>query len=189
MAAAAVFPSTLTVGQPLPSAGVVILDKGARKVVQLDTLYDKTKPLAIFTMPGAFTPTCEGTHFKSIKIEQYRALKCEVLIVTTDNIHALEKWKQSVLDLQLELVVPGLKMVSDYQHEFGKATGLISEPLPAMPTCLKRSSVVVIDGKVLHMNVEAAAKNCDASKGDKTLAQVEAAAKTQAAAAAIVANK
>lgn len=165
--AAALGTSSLKINQRLPDANVIILEKdkatglAARKMVPLNSLYDRTKPCVVFTFPAAFSPTCTGKHLPGIReyLDDFRKFECQVICVTTDNIHALENWQKSG---------PGLTMASDCNLEFGKATGLLNKENadPTLPPALKRSSIVVLEN-VVGVSVEASGKNCDISSGEK----------------------
>ena len=114
------------------------------------------KKVAIFALPGAFTPTCSAKHVPGY-VEQASALKAagidEVWCVSVNDAFVMGAWGR---DLQ---VAGKVRMMADGSADFSKATGLTLD-LSARGMGLRsnRYSMLVVDGVVKTLNVEAAGK-------------------------------
>ena len=114
------------------------------------------KTIAIFALPGAFTPTCSAKHVPGY-LENYPALKTagvdEIWCVSVNDAFVMGAWAR-------ELKTEGkVRMLGDGSAEFAKATGLTLD-LTARGMGLRsnRYSMLVKDGKVASLNVEAPGK-------------------------------
>lgn len=180
MAAAAVSSAkapAFAVGQPMPNPNVVVLKPNSegqlkRFIVPLHSLFNQAKNVIIHTFPAAFSPTCGGKHLPSVLEERakYKAHNIKVICITTDAIHATEKWNAT--DDQVA-------MASDINREFGKATNLldVADPDPTLGGAaypiLGRSSITIEGGIVTNINKEPRA-SCEVTKGDVALGQLSA---------------
>ncbi len=115
-----------------------------------------SKTIALFALPGAFTPTCSAKHVPGY-IEQYSALKAagvdEIWCVSVNDAFVMGAWAR-------ELGTAGkVRMLGDGSAEFAKATGLTLD-LTARGMGLRsnRYSMLVKDGVVRSLNVEAPGK-------------------------------
>ena len=114
------------------------------------------KKVAIFALPGAFTPTCSAKHVPGY-VEQAAALKAagidEVWCVSVNDAFVRGAWGR-------DLHVAGkVRMMADGSADFAKGTGLTLD-LTARGMGLRsdRYSMLVKNGKVASLNVEAAGK-------------------------------
>jgi peroxiredoxin len=112
------------------------------------------KTVALFAVPGAFTPTCSARHLPSFR-ENADALKAkgiDAIACTAVNDHfVMNAWakEQGVQDLII--------MLSDGSSEFAKAVGLDADFSKfGMGPRSKRYSMIVKDGVVESLNVEEA---------------------------------
>lgn len=114
------------------------------------------KTLAIFALPGAFTPTCSAKHVPGY-LEHYNDLKAagvdEIWCVAVNDAFVMGAWAR-------ELGTAGkVRMLGDGSADFTKAVGLTLD-LTARGMGLRsnRYSMLVKNGVVKSLNVEAPAK-------------------------------
>jgi peroxiredoxin len=116
----------------------------------------KGKRIAIFAVPGAFTPTCSAKHVPSY-IQKYDELKKagvdEIWCVSVNDAFVMGAWARD------QQTAGKVRMLADGSAEFAKATGLTLD-LTARGMGLRstRYSMLVKDGKVAAINVEAPGK-------------------------------
>jgi peroxiredoxin len=114
------------------------------------------KTLAIFALPGAYTPTCSAKHVPGY-LEHYNDLKAagvdEIWCVAVNDAFVMGAWAR-------ELGTAGkVRMLGDGSADFAKAVGLTLD-LSARGMGLRsnRYSMLVKNGVVQTLNVEAPAK-------------------------------
>jgi len=129
------------------------------------------KTVAIFGLPGAFTPTCSAKHVPGY-IEQAGALKAsgvdEVWCVSVNDAFVMGAWgrEQKTLDK--------VRMMADGSADFTKATGLTFDLTSrGMGVRSQRYSMLVKDGVVRSLNIEAPGK-FEVSDAQTLLAQAKA---------------
>ena len=129
------------------------------------------KTLAIFALPGAFTPTCSAKHVPGY-LEHYNDLKAagvdEIWCVAVNDAFVMGAWAR-------ELGTAGkVRMLGDGSADFTKAVGLTLD-LTARGMGLRsnRYSMLVKNGVVKSLNVEAPAK-FEVSDAATLLAQARA---------------
>jgi peroxiredoxin len=114
------------------------------------------KKIAIFGLPGAYTPTCSAKHVPGY-VAQYDALKAagvdEIWCVSVNDAFVMGAWGR-------DLKAGGkVRMMADGSADFAKATGLTLD-LTARGMGLRsnRYSMLVEDGVVKTLNVEGPGK-------------------------------
>ena len=128
------------------------------------------KTLAIFAVPGAFTPTCSAKHVPSY-LENADALKAagvdEIWCLSVNDPFVMGAWARD------QKSVGTIRMLADGDAAFAKATGLTLD-LNGKGLGLRsnRYSMLVKDGKVATLNVEAPGKY-EVSDGATLLAQAK----------------
>ncbi|TFY96208.1 peroxiredoxin [Ramlibacter rhizophilus] len=129
------------------------------------------KTIALFGLPGAFTPTCSAKHVPGY-IGHFDALRQagvdEIWCVSVNDAFVMGAWAR---DQKTEGKV---RMLGDGSAEFAKACGLTLD-LTARGMGLRsgRYSMLVRDGRVVTLNVEAPGK-FEVSDADTLLAQARA---------------
>lgn len=114
------------------------------------------KTIALFALPGAFTPTCSAKHVPGY-VEQFDALKSagidEIWCVSVNDAFVMGAWGR-------ELHTAGkVRMLGDGSADFTKATGLTLDlTTRGMGLRSNRYSMLVKDGKVANLNVEGPGK-------------------------------
>ena len=129
------------------------------------------KTIAIFAVPGAFTPTCSAKHVPSDR-QNADALKAagvdEIWCLSVNDAFVMGAWARD------QKTGGKIRMLADGDAAFAKATGLTLD-LNGKGLGLRsnRYSMLVKDGKVVTLNVEAPAK-FEVSDGATMLAQAKA---------------
>lgn len=110
------------------------------------------KTIAIFGLPGAYTPTCSGKHLPGF-VEKAAALKAagvdEIWCVSVNDAFVMGAWGRD------QQVAGKVRMMADGSADFARATGLTLD-LSARGLGLRsnRYSALVVDGVVRTLNVE-----------------------------------
>jgi glutaredoxin/glutathione-dependent peroxiredoxin len=130
------------------------------------------KTVAIFALPGAYTPTCSAQHVPGY-VAQAEALKAagvdEIWCVSVNDAFVMGAWGR-------ELGTAGkVRMMGDGSADFAKATGLTLDlGARGMGLRSQRYSMLVVDGVVKTLNVEAPGK-FEVSDAGTMLSQAKAA--------------
>jgi peroxiredoxin len=129
------------------------------------------KTIALFALPGAFTPTCSAKHVPGYveKFEQFKAAGVdEIWCLSVNDAFVMGAWARD------QHTHGKVRMLGDGSADFAKATGLTLD-LTARGMGLRsnRYSMLVKDGKVTHLNNEAPGK-FEVSDADTLLAQAKA---------------
>lgn len=129
------------------------------------------KTIALFAVPGAFTPTCSAKHVPSY-LANCDALKAagvdEIWCLSVNDPFVMGAWAR---DQKTEGKV---RMLADGDAAFAKAVGLTLDLNgKGMGLRSARYSMLVKDGKVVTLNIEAPGK-FEVSDGATMLAQAKA---------------
>ena len=114
------------------------------------------KTIALFALPGAFTATCSAQHVPGY-VEQFAALKAagvdEIWCVSVNDAFVMGAWAR-------QLATAGkVRMLADGSADFTRATGLTLDlTTRGMGLRSNRYSMLVKDGKVASLNIEAPGK-------------------------------
>jgi len=110
------------------------------------------KTVALFSVPGAFTPTCSAKHLPGF-VESADKLKAKgvdtIACISVNDVFVMSAWgkAQGVEDKVL--------MLADGNGEFTQAVGLNFDASGfGMGQRAQRYSMVVKDGAVTHLNIE-----------------------------------
>ena len=126
------------------------------------------KSIALFAVPGAFTPTCSAQHVPGY-VEKFADLKAagidEVWCLAVNDAFVMGAWARD------QKTAGKVRMLADGDAAFAKATGLTLD-LNGKGLGLRSSrySMLVKDGKVVTLNVEGPGK-FEVSGADTLLAQ------------------
>lgn len=143
---------TIQVGDKLPSVTFVKPTESGLEQVQSDAFFAGRK-VALFSVPGAFTPTCSARHLPGFveKIDELKAKGVdEVACTAVNDAFVMGAWAKSAgADGKVT-------MLSDGNGDFVKAVGLEMDGSKfGMGTRGQRFSMIVDDGVVKELNVEA----------------------------------
>ncbi len=130
----------------------------------------KGKTIAVFGLPGAYTPTCSAKHVPGY-VEHAAALKAkgvdEIWCISVNDAFVMGAWGR---DQRATGIV---RMMADGSADFTNAIGL---PLDltdrGMGVRSQRYSMLVKDGEVVQLNIEAPGK-FEVSNAETLLGQLE----------------
>jgi peroxiredoxin len=128
----------------------------------------KGKKIAIFALPGAFTPTCSAKHVPSY-IQNYEALKGkgvdEIWCLSVNDAFVMGAWSRD------QKAGGKIRFMADGSAEYSKKLGLTLDlTARGMGMRANRFSMLVDDGVVKTLNVEAPGK-FEVSGGDTMVKQ------------------
>ena len=141
---------SIKVGDHLPQAKFMTPSKDGPKPVSTDDVF-KGKRVALFAVPGAFTPTCDARHLPGY-VERAAELKGkgvdEIVCTSSNDVFVLDAWNKASGSEHVT-------MLADGNGDFAKAIGLDADFSGfGMGVRSKRYSMIVNDGVVESVNVE-----------------------------------
>ena len=114
------------------------------------------KTVAIFALPGAYTPTCSAQHVPGYvaKADELKAAGVdEIWCVSVNDAFVMGAWGRD------QKTLGKVRMMADGSADFAKATGLTLDlTARGMGLRSQRYSMLVVDGVVKTLNVEAPGK-------------------------------
>ena len=159
----------IKVGDKLPNTTFRVMTAEGPKPKTTDEVF-KGKKVALFAVPGAFTPTCSNLHMPSFlnNLAAFKAKGIDTVAVTAVNdAFVMKAWaEKSGGDGKIDFLADG-------SAEFAKG---IDMTLDASGNGLgirsKRYSMLVEDGVVKKINIEEAPGKCEVSGGQALLGQI-----------------
>ena len=142
---------TISVGDKLPDVTLVkATENGPEQVNAAE--YFKGKKVALFSVPGAFTPTCSARHLPGY-VEKADELKSkgvdEIVATAVNDAFVMGAWNNASGSNDIT-------MLADGNGDFAEAVGLTMDGSGfGMGKRGQRYSMVVEDGVVTQLNVEA----------------------------------
>ncbi|MBP2512501.1 peroxiredoxin [Sphingomonas sp. PvP018] len=142
---------TISVGDRLPNTTLVKATSDGPDQVESETFFAGRR-VALFAVPGAFTPTCSAKHLPGF-VEKEAALKAkgidEVACTSVNDAFVMAAWGKSA-------GAGDITLLADGNGDFAKAVGLTMDGSGfGMGTRSQRYSMIVNDGVVEQLNVEA----------------------------------
>ena len=143
---------TIQVGDHLPEATLrTMTAEGPQAKTTGDIFAGKT--VALFAVPGAFTPTCSARHLPGY-LDEAKALKAKgvdlIACVSVNDVFVMNAWGKD------QDVGDSVLMLADGNAAFTSAIGLELDASGfGMGKRSQRYSMVVKDGVVTQLNVEA----------------------------------
>jgi peroxiredoxin len=159
----------IKVGDRLPNAKFRVMSVEGPVWKTTDEIF-KGKKVALFAVPGAFTPTCNNLHMPSF-LNNADAIKAKgvnkIAVTGVNDVFVMEAWKKSTG------AGDKVEFLADGNGEFAKAIDMAFDGSGnGLGTRSKRYSMLVEDGLVKKLNVEDAPGKCDISGGQALLAQL-----------------
>jgi len=157
---------TIQVGDKRPSVTLKQMSPEGPKDITSDELF-RGKKVALFAVPGAFTPACSQRHLPGY-VDKAADIKAkgvdEVACVAVNDIFVLTAWAK---DQKAEGKV---RMLADGSGDFARALGLeLDLTRGGLGIRSKRYSMLVDNGVVKSLNVEPQPGQVEASSADAML--------------------
>ena len=142
---------TINVGDRLPEVPLTIATPDGPKPTSTQE-YFGGKRVALFAVPGAFTPTCSARHLPSY-VEKASELKGkgvdEIACISVNDAFVMSAWNKADGS-------DDITMLADGNGAFAESVGLTMDGAKfGMGKRSQRYSMVVNDGVVEQLNVEA----------------------------------
>lgn len=142
---------TISTGDKIPNLTLIKATPDGPEPVEAGTFF-AGRTIALFSVPGAFTPTCSARHLPSF-LDKLDALKAkgvdEVACTAVNDAFVLAAWAKSA-EAQGKVT-----MLADGNGDFAKALGLTSDSSKfGMGLRGQRWSALVRDGVIEQLNVE-----------------------------------
>lgn len=142
---------TISVGDRIPSVTLTKVTADGPDQVSSDAYFAGRK-VALFSVPGAFTPTCSARHLPGY-VDNAEALKAkgidEIACTAVNDAFVMKAWSKNHH-------ADAITMLADGSADFATALGLTMDASKfGMGTRGQRFSMLVNDGVVEQLNVEA----------------------------------
>ena len=159
---------TIKVGDRLPEAGFMTFTAEGPAPTTTDEVF-AGKTVALFAVPGAYTPTCSARHLPGYRehAADLRAKGVDKIVCTSVNdAFVMGAWAKQ------EGVTESIQVLADGNGAFAKAIGLEMDASKfGMGLRSQRYSMLVEDGTVRQLNVEEGAA-FDVSSAEHLIAQI-----------------
>jgi glutaredoxin/glutathione-dependent peroxiredoxin len=143
---------TINIGDTLPAGTFTRMTQDGPQKITTDELF-KGKTVVLFSVPGAFTPTCDAKHLPGFVelADQFKAKGVDTLACTAVNdVFVMSAWGKS------GGVGSKILMLADGNAEYAKALGLELDATGfGMGVRGQRFALIAKDGVATHVNVEA----------------------------------
>ena len=141
----------IKVGDKIPSIKLKTKTADGVKDITTDELF-AGKKVALFALPGAFTPTCSAKHLPGY-VEHADAIRSKgvhtIACLSVNDAFVMDAWGKS------QNVGDKVLMLADGNAEFAKALGIEMDGTGyGMGLRMKRFSAFVVDGTVKSFNLE-----------------------------------
>ena len=142
---------TIKAGDPLPQATFMTPTRDGPQVMTTDQIFSG-KTVALFAVPGAFTPTCSARHLPGFK-EKAADLKAKgvdtIACVSVNDAFVMGAWAKD------QGIGDEILMLADGNGDFTRALGLEFDGAKfGMGPRSQRYSLVARNGVVETLNVE-----------------------------------
>jgi peroxiredoxin len=142
---------TINVGDKMPKGQFTRMGANGPEPVSTDNLFNGKK-VVLFSVPGAFTPTCSAKHLPGF-INNFDQLKAKgvdtVACMAVNDVFVMKAWGES------SKAAGKIEMLADGNGDYARALGLeLDASKFGMGQRGKRFSVIVQDGVVKSLNVE-----------------------------------
>ena len=142
---------TIKAGDKLPAVTLTAATAEGPRPLSTDDVF-KGKKVALFAVPGAFTPTCSAKHLPGFK-EKAGDLKAKgvdtIACLSVNDAFVMKAWGEN------QGVGDEILMLADGNGDFTRAVGLeLDGSKFGMGPRSQRYSMIVDDGVVKELNVE-----------------------------------
>jgi glutaredoxin/glutathione-dependent peroxiredoxin len=156
-------------GQKIPSLKLrKVTDSGVEEVTSDD--FFRGRKVVVITVPGAFTPTCSNAHLPGY-VSNADEIKgrgvAEIACLSVNDAHVMRAWGEK------QGTAGKVTLLADGNAELTRALGLdIDLGVAGMGVRAKRAALVVDDGVVKSIDVEAKPSDVSGSGADSCLTKL-----------------
>jgi peroxiredoxin len=142
---------TISVGDKIPNVAVMLATNDGPQKAETSEILGKGK-VALFAVPGAFTPTCSAKHLPGF-VAQADALKkmgvSKIVCMSVNDAFVMKAWAKD------QNAFGKVDMLADGNGDFTRALGLELDAKGfGMGARSKRFSAIINNGVVKTLNVE-----------------------------------
>ncbi len=141
----------IKVGEKIPDGKFMTWGAGGPEPKSTDDVF-AGKTVALFSLPGAFTPTCSAKHLPGYKDNASAFSKKgvdSIVCTAVNDIFVMNAWEKD------QNTANSITMLADGNGDFVKSLGLDFDGSDfGMGTRGQRFSLLVKDGEVTHINIE-----------------------------------
>jgi glutaredoxin/glutathione-dependent peroxiredoxin len=142
----------IKVGDKMPAGTFKVMTQDGPADLSSEALF-KGKTVVLFSVPGAFTPTCDAKHLPGFieKAGDFKAKGVDTIAcMAVNDVFVMNAWGKH------SNVGDKIKMLADGNGEYAKALGLEMDGRGfGMGTRGQRFALVVKDGVATHVDIEA----------------------------------
>ncbi len=161
---------TISVGDKLPETTFTVMGPDGPSQVSTADVFGGKK-IALFGVPGAYTPTCHGKHMPGFvaKADELKAKGCDGIACTAVNdVFVLDNWAKD------SGAQGTITMLADGSADFAKKIGLeIDLTERGLGMRSRRYAMMVDDGVVKVLNVEDAPPSLDVSSAETLCSRID----------------
>ncbi|MEM1306455.1 MAG: peroxiredoxin [Pseudomonadota bacterium] len=162
----------ISVGDKLPDATFTVMGPDGPKPMSTADVFGGKK-VALFAVPGAYTPTCNLQHMPGFveRVDELKGKGCDAVMCTAVNdVFVLDAWAENCG------AKGKIEMLADGSAQFAQATGLeIDLTERGLGVRSKRYAMLVDDGTVKVLDVEDAPPNHDVSSAETLCSRIDGA--------------
>ena len=141
---------TIAIGDKLPHAVMNVLKDGVQ-AINANEIF-KGKKVVLFSVPGAFTPTCSAKHLPGYveNLAKFTNKGIDVACLAVNDAFVMDAWAKN------QKVPDNLRMLADGNGTFSKALGLEMDGTAfGLGMRGKRFALYAEDGVVKQLHIEA----------------------------------
>lgn len=141
---------TIQIGDKIPNATLNYLKDGVQ-AVNTDEIF-KGKKVVLFSVPGAFTPTCSAKHLPGYveKFAEFKSKNVDIACIAVNDAFVMDAWAKN------QQVPEDLWMLADGNGTFTQALGLQMDGTAfGLGMRGKRFALYADDGVVKALHLEA----------------------------------
>jgi peroxiredoxin len=157
----------IAIGERLPNATFKVMTASGPAEMTTSQIF-AGKRVALFAVPGAFTPTCHGVHLPGYlsKAEEFKAKGVDTIACTAVNdVFVMDAWAKALGAMEK------ITFLADGSAEFARKIGLeLDATARGLGVRSQRYAMIVEDGIVKALNVEPEPGKAELSTAEAMLA-------------------
>lgn len=137
---------TLTIGSRIPQLEITTKTADGLDLINTETYFEGRK-IIVFSIPGAFTPTCSEKHLPGYLelLDDFKAAGVDAIAcIAVNDAHVMLAWAEQQGANGL------IDLFADSRFKFSDALGLTTDLGPVLGIRASRSALVVDDGVITH---------------------------------------